>query len=148
MSRLREQVLEFHTKLGVVGDRARPGEQTTEIKRLRAHLVTEEFFEFLEALGMPLDEKIQAKVRKDLDAPVVSSTDLPKLADALADIDYVVEGTRIAFGIHGQDVAEEVHRANMAKLGGPRREDGKILKPEGWTPPDIEGVLRSQGWQP
>jgi predicted HAD superfamily Cof-like phosphohydrolase len=27
-----------------------------------------------------------------------------------------------------------------------RREDGKILKPEGWTPPDIEGVLRQHGW--
>jgi len=25
------------------------------------------------------------------------------------------------------------------------REDGKILKPKGWTPPDIAGVLRAQG---
>jgi predicted HAD superfamily Cof-like phosphohydrolase len=32
----------------------------------------------------------------------------------------------------------------MAKLvdGKPiRREDGKILKPEGWTPPDIKKIL-------
>ena len=36
----------------------------------------------------------------------------------------------------------------MAKLddnGNPiLREDGKILKPEGWTPPDISGVLDAQ----
>jgi predicted HAD superfamily Cof-like phosphohydrolase len=40
-------------------------------------------------------------------------------------------------------VWKEVHRSNMAKLeGGVRkREDGKILKPEGWTPPDVEGVM-------
>ena len=39
----------------------------------------------------------------------------------------------------------EVHRSNMAKVGPGgkvlRREDGKILKPEGWTPPDLKGVL-------
>lgn len=27
-----------------------------------------------------------------------------------------------------------------------RREDGKIQKPPGWKPPDIEGELRAQGW--
>lgn len=49
-------------------------------------------------------------------------------------------------GIDLGPVFEEVHRANMAKVGGPTRADGKILKPEGWTPPDVAGVLRRQGW--
>lgn len=35
----------------------------------------------------------------------------------------------------------------MAKLGGPRRADGKVMKPIGWRPPDIEGVLNRQGWR-
>ncbi|MFC4128897.1 pyrophosphohydrolase domain-containing protein [Nocardia rhizosphaerae] len=39
----------------------------------------------------------------------------------------------------------EVQRSNMAKLVDGkvvrRPEDGKILKPAGWTPPDIAGVL-------
>lgn len=43
------------------------------------------------------------------------------------------------------EVIEEVHRSNMAKLwsdGKPHyRADGKVAKPEGWTPPDIAGVL-------
>ena len=29
----------------------------------------------------------------------------------------------------------------MAKVGGPIREDGKRLKPEGWEPPNITKVL-------
>ena len=68
------------------------------------------------------------------------------LADGLADIDYVVEGTRLEFGIDGDAIAEEVHRANMAKAGGPIAPNGKRLKPPGWTPPDIEGELRKQRW--
>jgi predicted HAD superfamily Cof-like phosphohydrolase len=41
----------------------------------------------------------------------------------------------------------EVHRANMAKLGGFRRADGKWMKPPDWTPPDIEGLLAAKyGW--
>jgi predicted HAD superfamily Cof-like phosphohydrolase len=63
----------------------------------------------------------------------------------MADLDYVVEGTRLEFGIDGEPIAAEVHRANMAKTEGPVAPDGKRLKPPGWTPPDIAGVLRKQG---
>lgn len=41
----------------------------------------------------------------------------------------------------GVDLApffKEVHRTNMHKLEGPKREDGKQLKPPGWKPPRIE----------
>lgn len=42
-------------------------------------------------------------------------------------------------------VMAEVHRSNMAKIwddGKPHyRADGKVAKPEGWTAPDIAGVL-------
>jgi predicted HAD superfamily Cof-like phosphohydrolase len=41
----------------------------------------------------------------------------------------------------------EVHRANMAKAGGPKRADGKHMKPEGWTPPDVAGELVKQWWK-
>jgi predicted HAD superfamily Cof-like phosphohydrolase len=48
-------------------------------------------------------------------------------------------------GIPFRAVFKEVHRSNMAKLDKNgtvlRREDGKVIKPEGWTPPDIAGVL-------
>lgn len=81
-----------------------------------------------------------------LDAEV--EVNLPEWADACADIDYVVEGARIAFGIDGEPILQRVHAANLKKLGGPIREsDGKRLKPEGWLPPDIEGALVAQGWR-
>jgi Phosphoribosyl-ATP pyrophosphohydrolase len=34
----------------------------------------------------------------------------------------------------------EVHRTNMNKLRGPKREDGKQLKPSDWKPPRIEAM--------
>jgi predicted HAD superfamily Cof-like phosphohydrolase len=36
-----------------------------------------------------------------------------------------------------------VHRANLAKAGGPRRADGKLLKPPGWQPADVTAVLKA-----
>jgi len=45
-----------------------------------------------------------------------------------------------------------VHRANMAKLHDGKivkREDGKTLKPEGWTPPDNRrGHREAMPWHP
>lgn len=54
-----------------------------------------------------------------------------------------------------QALWDEVQRSNEAKaIEQPdgsfkvvRRADGKILKPPGWTPPDIAGVLRAHGWK-
>jgi predicted HAD superfamily Cof-like phosphohydrolase len=70
--------------------------------------------------------------------------DMVEIADALADLIYIACGTAVSYGIPLDDVFAEVHRSNMAKLvnGKPiYREDGKVLKPEGWTAPDVEGVL-------
>ena len=72
--------------------------------------------------------------------------DLVGVADALTDIIYIALGTAVAYGIPLDKCFAEVHRSNMAKLVGGkvfRREDGKIMKPEGWTPPDLESILKS-----
>ena len=90
---------------------------------LRTRLLQEEFEEYLLAEGQ---------------------TDLVEVADALADIIYIACGTAVSYGIPLDDVFAEVHRSNMAKLVDGkviRREDGKVQKPEGWTAPDIKGVL-------
>jgi NTP pyrophosphatase (non-canonical NTP hydrolase) len=75
--------------------------------------------------------------------------DLIEVADGLADIIYVAVGTALEFGIPLDRVWAEVQRTNMAKVdpvtGKVRqREDGKVLKPDGWTPPDIATALRGQ----
>lgn len=41
-------------------------------------------------------------------------------------------------GVYLAPFFKEVHRTNMHKLEGPKREDGKQLKPPGWKPPRIE----------
>jgi predicted HAD superfamily Cof-like phosphohydrolase len=72
--------------------------------------------------------------------------DVVGVADALADMIYVAVGTALEYGIPLDKVWAEVQRTNMAKVDPAtgkvsRREDGKILKPEGWTPPDVKGAL-------
>ena len=64
------------------------------------------------------------------------------IADGLADLIYVAIGAALEFGIDLRPVWREGHSANMAKTGGPKRADGKQLKPEGWTAPDIAGALK------
>ena len=74
-----------------------------------------------------------------------NENDLVEIADALADIIYIACGTAVSYGIPLDDVFEEVHASNMAKLvdGKPlKREDGKVIKPADWNPPDVEGVLK------
>ncbi len=61
----------------------------------------------------------------------------------------MVEGGRLVFGVDGEPIADEIQRSNMDKFrdGIKRRADGKILKPEGWTAPDIKTILANQGWK-
>lgn len=43
-------------------------------------------------------------------------------------------------GVDLRPFFKEVHRTNMHKLTGPKREDGKQLKPKDWKPPRIEAM--------
>lgn len=79
----------------------------------------------------------------------IRSGDLVEAIDGLCDLLCVVYGAAAEFGVNLAPYWDEVHRTNMAKQGGPVRADGKRLKPEGWTPPNIEGLLaRDLGFLP
>ncbi len=67
-----------------------------------------------------------------------------ELADAGADLVWVVCGLMARLGIDLDAAWDEVRRTNWAKADGPRRADGKILKPEGWEPPDMTVALNSR----
>lgn len=116
-------VLAFHAKFCPSQIGEAPAEPSSKISNLRSALMREE-----------LDETIHA----------MSQGDIPGVADGLVDLIYVAIGTAIAYGIDLRPVWDAVQAANMAKVGGPTRADGKVLKPEGWQPPDIEGVLARQ----
>lgn len=121
---------------------------------LRGALTLEEQLELLVGLGDDHDEPIKRTVASVVKRLLTSEqdVDIVKVADALGDLLYVVHGTAHEFGIDLRPVVAEIHRANMAKLGPDGKpiydENGKVTKPPGWTPPDIEGVLRAQGWEP
>jgi predicted HAD superfamily Cof-like phosphohydrolase len=146
---IRDAVTHFHRVMDIpVLDH--PQVPSDERVRLRLRLIAEEFFEVLWACGICLSEtvdlaylSVMKRIREDQ-----INVDLPALADNLCDLDYVTEGARLEFGIRGAEVLAEVQRANLAKVGGPKRADGKVLKPEGWQAPDIARVLREQGWRP
>jgi len=119
---------EFHRVFGAHMEAAPTARLTPETVALRVSLIQEELDEYRAA---------------------AEAGDLVEIADALSDLMYVVLGTYVAHG--SQDVAEalfaEVHRSNMSKLDASGaviyRADGKVLKSDRWTPPDLAPILRS-----
>ncbi len=71
--------------------------------------------------------------------------DLVEVADALTDLLYVVYGAGHAFGIDLDACFAEVHRSNMSKLDAQgqviRREDGKVLKSDLYSPPNLRDIV-------
>lgn len=133
-----DQVREFHAALG--HPIAEVGDYGLRRPLLRLELIAEELMELCEACGYSVGEVMmmaRAKMRRS--GPL--RPNITDAADALADLRYVTEGAAIEWGIPLDAVTDEVHRSNMAKAGGPIRSDGKQLKPPGWTPPDVAGVL-------
>ena len=117
-----EQVQEFHETYGLpVLDQANISDEKTN--QLRINLLAEELDELKEALA---------------------EGDLVETLDALIDLQYVLDGAFLSFGLqHVKDAAfDEVHRSNMSKLGADgkpirRESDGKVLKGPDYFKPDI-----------
>ena len=116
-------VEEFHRKFSIVAQ-ATPTELNEETKRLRVRLIEEEFDELKESMA---------------------GGDLAAVAKEMADLLYVVYGTAVSYGIDMDPVFREVHRSNMSKVGGHKREDGKWVKPATYSPARIEPILAEQG---
>lgn len=144
---MQAAVQQFHEAVGhPVADT--PQARIPDDRRvLRMRLITEEFAEVIMALmGAPseIEEMVKTSLGTLLAALAKLGTgeiNLPDLARQIADLHYVVSGTSVEFGIPEKAVFEEVHAANMRKVGGPRREDDKQQRPEGWEPPNIQVVL-------
>jgi predicted HAD superfamily Cof-like phosphohydrolase len=66
--------------------------------------------------------------------------------DAMIDILVVTIGAIHSMGADAEGAWNEVMRSNLAKIDPEsgqvlKREDGKVLKPEGWTPPWLDPFL-------
>ncbi len=109
----------------------------------------------------PADERIDLRVELIVEEIVrelltaIARRDMVGTSNGIADGIVVLIGAAHEFGIPLAAEWVAVDRSNMAKavpqadgtMKVVRRPDGKILKPEGWAPPDTEGILRAHGWR-
>ena len=119
-----QDIVDFHEQVMEDDFPKKPHIPSLELKELRGTLIIEEIEETLNAM----DED-----------------NLVEIADGIADSIVVLLGAAITYGIDMRPIWDEVHRTNMAKKGGARREDGKLLKSTDWTPPKIREILEKQG---
>jgi predicted HAD superfamily Cof-like phosphohydrolase len=130
-----QKIVEFHDAVGAPVP-PKPVVPSLEILQLRHKLLQEEFAEVTEAW-----EKLTAVLHTDDPA---YPADVTEWVHELADLLYVTYGAILTCGVDADAVFAEVHRANLSKAGGPRRADGKILKPPGWQPADVRSVIEQQ----
>lgn len=99
----------------------------------------------------PLIEKLCTKLITEEFAELqiaVVNRDIVEIAHELADLLYVCYYMANSYGIVMEPIFSAIHQANMAKAGGTKREDGKLLKPEGWQPADIASLIKAQQYEP
>jgi predicted HAD superfamily Cof-like phosphohydrolase len=77
---------------------------------------------------------------------LLNAKDRVEELDALIDILVVTIGAIHSMGADAEGAWKEVMRTNFAKIDKKtkkvrKREDGKVLKPVGWTPPELEKFL-------
>lgn len=93
---------------------------------LYSKLITEEYSEFCEAFQQ--DDEVE-------------------MADACFDMMWVIVGFMLSKGWNLEDIWDEGSLSNLAKIDKTtgkvlKREDGKVLKPEGWQPPNFSKFVK------
>lgn len=110
-------VSEFHRKYGYPHENN--PDFTPQMRMFRLQLISEEFAELVRA---------------------IKDGNTIEIADALGDLEYVVNGTAVTFALPLTEIVEEIHRSNMTKI--PDRDNAdKPIKGPGFSPPDIYKVL-------
>ena len=79
----------------------------------------------------------------------IAAGDIVEQLDALEDILVVTIGAIHSAGMDGEGGWKEVMRTNFAKVDKEtgkvrKREDGKVLKPTGWVPPDLKPFVTKE----
>jgi predicted HAD superfamily Cof-like phosphohydrolase len=79
----------------------------------------------------------------------IAAHDEVETLDALIDILVVTIGAIHSAGFDAEGAWKEVMKTNFAKIDRDtgkvrKREDGKVLKPLGWTPPELAPFLKKE----
>ncbi len=105
---------------------------SADILELRRRLINEEAAE--------LNAEIDSLVRELQTTGKPDRETLSRMFKELADLQYVVSGLVVSFGIPMEEVFKRVHESNMSKLvdGKPlKRADGKFLKGPNYKKPEL-----------
>ena len=124
---LEQRLRDFHKKYGQYESDFPTVNIPDEVKNLRIGLISEESQELFDA---------------------IAANNLIDIADACADLVYVVIGTAIAYGIPFDRIFSEVHSSNMTKTPIKVTNQGDKYgteNPKGpdYMPPQIEKILRN-----
>ena len=111
---------------------------------------------FMKACDQSVDKRNDAQFKlyydliaeefTELNAAVLAGDRVEQL-DALLDIIVVTIGAINSMGADGEGGWKEVMATNFAKIDKEtgkvrKREDGKVLKPVGWVPPNLEPFVK------
>jgi len=80
-------------------------------------------------------------------AEALEADDKKEQLDALIDMMVVTIGALNSLGVDPEGAWNEVMRTNFEKIDPNtgkvnKRSDGKVLKPEGWKPPNLESFIK------
>lgn len=132
MSEYEQKVRDFHTAFGAEVDRP----FTADLLRLRRTLIAEEVKELFAEIDRAVAElestgQVGAATRRDM-------------MKEMADVQYVLSGSWVTFGLPASEVFARVHDSNLSKLGPDgkplRRDDGKVLKGPDYHPPMLDDL--------
>ncbi|GBG31056.1 Hypothetical Protein FCC1311_072772 [Hondaea fermentalgiana] len=134
---------------------SRPEVFSSEAVFFLAKMMLDEIMEFMATVLPPAEAKEALKtfIRESKDIAKTQQSDRVQLiadqADALVDSYYYSLNAAALHGVNLSSLFAVVHEANMNKRDPAtgeflRREDGKIIKPPGWQPPNVEAEIARQ----
>jgi len=133
MNLYEEKVRDFQVSLGVDVD----SELSVDLLKLRKRLLHEEVEE--------LNDEIDNCIEEISNNGIVKKESKSKLFKEMADVQYVLSGMAVTFGIPMDKIFERVHESNISKLddeGKPiKREDGKVLKGPNYHLPNLDDLV-------
>jgi predicted HAD superfamily Cof-like phosphohydrolase len=148
----------FHHKFGLentTNSHPGPREVPEDLMRFRIKFIFEELQELLEGMGFDFHMTLYDAAMGMADVLMVDDqpiSDEAKQFDALIDLVYVIYGLAHLKGYPWEEGWNRVQAANMKKVRAERADQSErggtwdVVKPEGWTPPDIDGLLKEYGW--
>ena len=151
---------DFHEKFGLPRNPRRPQHPTRELLEFRLNFLLEELTEIVKGAGAFFEPQYGYDPEEPngvLEGMTVRLRDTDhwdhaQVFDGLIDLVYVAYGLAHIEGYPWTEGWDEVQRANMTKeratdaTASLRGGTWDVIKPPGFKPPDIEGLLKKFGW--